>query len=357
MSHFTVLVCVSPERLARHNGAVEDAVAELMAPYQENNMGDCPEEYLEFNETETEYLEQYENDTSPRVKCPDGTMVYPWDERFRVKGSIGTGSGTHQVPEGQGYEELDVPLKEMYSTFEEYMEDYCGYSERDPKTGKYGYWENPSKWDYWRIGGRWSGTLYVKPGTEQNLTLGRWDSPTEVKENTSDICQVKELDIPRIEKDMRERAEKFWNEFAEFRKTGETPVGSDPFYNVRSRSMDVGLLDVVRDPEEGKKRGGVRWGDVMPHLQEDDSRRDWYDVINQDVTKEEFLSEWVGHYCPIRTYAALDDDGWHEPGRMGWFGCSSADSESRNEYGKVFMDKFVYEKDPETVLAVCDCHI
>lgn len=358
MSHFTVLVCVSPERLANHNGDVERAVEEMMAPYQENNMGDCPEEYLEFNETETEYLEDYKNKTSSRVRCPGGELVYPWDERFRVAGSIGTGSNTHEVPKDGGYEEVEIPFTTLYSSFEEYMEDYCGYEGRDPKTGKYGYWENPNrKWGYWRIGGRWSGHFYVTPETEQVVTRGGWDSPEEIEANTSDICRVKDLDLPRIEAEMRKRAEKFWDEFAEFRKTGKVPEDDKGFYTVRSRAMDVGLLEVVEDPEEGKKRGGFRWADTMKHLREDDGRRDWYDVINQDITKEEFMSEWVGHYCPIRTYAALDDDGWHEPGRMGWFGCSSADSESRNEYGKVFMDKFVYEKDPETVLAVCDCHI
>ena len=348
MSHFTVLVCVPPHILATHCGNIEDAVAEMMAPYQENNMGDCPEEYLEFNETEDENLEEYQSKTSKMVRLTDGRLICRYSVEFR------------EIPQVEliGSVEVEVPHTERFDTFEEYMKEYCGYNSRDEKTGKYGYWENPNrKWDYWRIGGRWSGTLYVKPGTEQNLTLGRWDSPTEVEENTSDICQVKELDIPRIEKDMRERAEKFWDEFAEFRKTGKAPKDSDPFYNVRSRSMDVGLLDVVQDPEEGKKRGGVRWGDIMPHLQEDDSRRDWYDVINQEITKKEFLSEWLGHFCPIRTYAALDESGWHEPGRMGWWGCSSAEPETRNQYGKVFMDKFVHEKDPETVLVVCDCHI
>jgi len=351
MSHFNVLVCVSPERLANHNGDVESAVGEMMAPYQENNMGDCPDEYLEFFDAEEEYREQYENDTSSKVRCPDGELVYPWDERFRVKGTIGIGSKTHEVPDA-GYEVVEIPFTELYPTFEEYMEDYCGY-ERDAKTGKYGFWENPnSKWDYWRIGGCWSGTLYVKPGTEQNLTLGSWDSP-----DTSDVCQVKELDIPRIEAEQRKRAEEFWEEFVEFRKSGVTPEGGDPFYNVRTKSIDVGLLEVVQDAEEGKRRGGVRWGDVMKQLSKDDSRRDWYDVINQDITKEEFLAEWSGHYCPIRTYAALDEDGWHEPGRMGWFGCSDAEPDARKEYGKVFMDKFVHQKDPQTVLVVCDCHI
>jgi len=48
MSHFTVVVRV-PEALVTELG-VEKALAKMLAPYQENNLGDCPEEFLEFHE-------------------------------------------------------------------------------------------------------------------------------------------------------------------------------------------------------------------------------------------------------------------------------------------------------------------
>lgn len=78
MSHFTVLV-------------IGDHPDKQLAPFQENNMGDCPEEYLKFNEDE----------------------------------------------------EADV----------------------DEKNGKRGYWENPNRrWDWYLIGGRWTGAFALKPG-------------------------------------------------------------------------------------------------------------------------------------------------------------------------------------------------
>lgn len=56
------------------------------------------------------------------------------------------------------------------------MEDWCGFEERDEKTGKYGYWENPhTKWDWYQIGGRWNGFFRLKkllalpPDLSQNL--------------------------------------------------------------------------------------------------------------------------------------------------------------------------------------------
>jgi len=103
MSHFTVaIICNHP-----------DDIEKLMAPYQENNMGDCPKKYLEFNEhTEAES---------------------DWQD-----------------------------VKDEYPTFEDYLEIHCGYK-KDKKTGKYGYWENPNaKWDWYTLGGRWLGNLLIK---------------------------------------------------------------------------------------------------------------------------------------------------------------------------------------------------
>lgn len=140
MSHFSVAII----------SKTPDEVEKLLAPYQENNMGDCPKEYLEFYSIEEEYLEKYQTDTVTKVKMPDGRLLYPWDDEFRVPGTIGYGSNTHKVPEGMGYEKIEIKFSELYPTFEEYMKDFCGYKERDPETGKYGYWENPNKkWDYW----------------------------------------------------------------------------------------------------------------------------------------------------------------------------------------------------------------
>lgn len=57
MSHFKVAVVV------KHESDVE----RLLAPFQENNMGDCPKEYLEFYSQQKEVEQEYENDKRPMV--------------------------------------------------------------------------------------------------------------------------------------------------------------------------------------------------------------------------------------------------------------------------------------------------
>lgn len=107
MSHFAVMV-VGPA----------ESVKSQLAPYQENNMGDCPPEFLEFIE------------------------------------------GTEED----------------------------GYS-KDEKTGKYGYWENPNaKWDWYQIGGRWAGSLRIKPEFEFHY---QGEKPNEEsKTEIAEQCRV-----------------------------------------------------------------------------------------------------------------------------------------------------------------------
>lgn len=113
MSHFTVGVLIDK------NGK---ELEELLAPYQENNMGDCPKEYLEFND------------------CTD-EVLNSWEEHKK------------------DYEDIDT-----------FAYEYYGYK-KDVETGKYGYWENPNaKWDWYVIGGRWRNSLLKKDGTRCNYS-------------------------------------------------------------------------------------------------------------------------------------------------------------------------------------------
>lgn len=76
MSHFAVAVISDGTK----------KVSELLAPYQENNEGTCPKEFLEFHNVEEEHREDYENGGTEYVLMPDGRRLLPWDEEFRVDG-------------------------------------------------------------------------------------------------------------------------------------------------------------------------------------------------------------------------------------------------------------------------------
>ncbi|NCB02113.1 MAG: hypothetical protein EOM67_08105, partial [Spirochaetia bacterium] len=157
MSHFVVVV-------------FGDNPEEKLAPFQENNSGTCPPEYLQFFDVETESIEEYK---SGKIKVlaqtVDGEqkLISLYDDRFRV------GEGFKQVYEyPEDSVKVEVPFTAFYPTFESFMRNYKGFTEK-VDTGKldeegnpifkYGYFENANaKWDWYQLGGRWLGYFKLK---------------------------------------------------------------------------------------------------------------------------------------------------------------------------------------------------
>lgn len=61
-------------------------------------------------------------------------------------------------------------------SFEDFIEQYAGYSRKD--NAKFGYFSNPNaKWDWWVVGGRWDNRFLIKPeykelhGDKSNVAL------------------------------------------------------------------------------------------------------------------------------------------------------------------------------------------
>ena len=346
MSHFTVMVRVSPELASAHDGNINAAVTAMLAPYQANNMGDCPRQYLTFYDQETEYLEEYETGSVEMVEIEDGTRVWPWDERFRVPGTFGLGGSTHAPP--AHLKRVQVPHKERYPTFDEFCSDYHS-SRRDPEKGRHGYWENPNKkWDWWVIGGRWTGFFPVKAGAEIRIGKpGAFSSPPD--QGHSDIVRIGEIDFDAIAKKTREHIERFWEEWQRF-LAGERFRSFD---SPRGLALEIGLLEVRQGPPlPGEETRAIPWAGRVP---ESDTRSGWHDVY-REVRLDELFTEWADCFIPISTYAVLDETGWHEPGRMGWFGISHATADSYRKHKREFM-RWLRSSPGDAWLVVVDCHI
>lgn len=119
MSHYTVAVIV--DKLD------ENEVAKMLAPYQENNMGDCPREYLAFNSITEEYKKTYEEGTRAMILIDDNKLVSEYDDMFK-KEIVEEGhcfpTTTYEVPEK--YRKVEIPYKLLYPTFDDFMKEYEG---------------------------------------------------------------------------------------------------------------------------------------------------------------------------------------------------------------------------------------
>jgi hypothetical protein len=366
MSHFTVLVKVDKDRLEKHDGNLEAAVGELLAPYQENNMGDCPREYMEFNDVEDEYREEFETKTVEVVVTPDGEMLYPWDTRFNHPVEGDPFEKKRVIPDDCVVKE--ITMKEKFGDFDTFMQEWAGYRERNPETGKYGYWENPNKkWDWWQIGGRWRGMLRLKEGAPATygersavcvMSAERDGDPEGYLKDDphmSDIARVGDIDFEGMDLEVDLKIDDWWPKYQKYLAIKRDEAKDDEgflMFDIPHTLQNLGIIKCV------EPRKPMVDADGKPVLDEN-GRQEWTKgrFEEREVTLGEFKTDYR-HHWEFGTYAVVDQNGqWHEKGEMGWWGISSETPESAAEWNKSFMDRWIRHEDPDTMLAVVDCHI
>ena len=64
MSHFTVMV----------TGEEYEDAEKMLAPYQENNMGDCPEEFMEWVDETDQIKRDYVEGRTDMIRGPEGRI-------------------------------------------------------------------------------------------------------------------------------------------------------------------------------------------------------------------------------------------------------------------------------------------
>ncbi len=335
MSHYTVLVIG------------QNAISQL-APYQENNMGDCPQEFLEFINVEEECRKKWETDTVSRVRMPDGRLISPHDDEFKVEGD-NFFDRSYKVPDN--LEKVEIPINLEYPDFDIYMTEYCGYK-KDEENDCYGYWENPNaKWDWYQLGGRWTGFFKVKPVLieEQSIIPAhKKGSPgimtKSAEDGYGDSLMKKHIDIEGMRYEAETKAGEKYDRVMSV--IGHLPE-NESWESIRERMIAEGKqMDEIRnyyhsqpriEAIKNSKDDVVRWADADDFLM----NRDQY-TLN---AKNSALS----------TFAVVKDGVWYERGKMGWW-ASVSDEKEKDEWNKEF-NKLFDEASDDTLFSVYDCHI
>lgn len=155
---------------------------------------------------------------------------------------------------------------------------------------------NPdSKWDWYEVGGRWSGLLISKADGKEYNSL-----------------QIKDWDYDVFNTDELHYYCRFW--------------------------------DVVVDGAEPTKE------EKEEHI---------FGLYNREYYLKKYgsKSNFIKCMCTFSTYALLTPDGeWFAPGKMGWFGCSHAEPEDEFKWERDYID-LIKTFDPEYYVTIVDCHI
>lgn len=193
-----------------------------------------------------------------------------------------------------------------YASATEWVRDWFGY-QFNAELGSWGSYKNPkAKWDWYTVGGRWSGFFTLKNGAEGKLgdpgLYGREEE--DEAPNKADQARKGDIDWQAMIVEQVERAKKVWEE-------------------VMSRG------DEIPSP--------------MRHL--------IYGITDDD-SLESYLAK--RQKFPS-TFAVLKDGKWYERGEMGWWGITTNEKDS-----SVWDDEFkklIEDLPDDTLLTLVDCHI
>ena len=270
MSHFTVLV-------------IGENPEEQLAPFQENNMGTCPKEYLK----------------------------YRYDEQF--------------------YESEAAAKEAVGDAFDH--ED--------------GYWENPnSKWDWYVLGGRWTGFVKLKEMVEAVTgSPGIFTAPA--KEGYGDQCFKHEIDFDHMRNEAGKKAEEDYD-FA-MSIIGDLPVnrkwseiGAELNYSQEARNT---YWSQPRCEAWKNKENEMGYKDFPFSFR---SSPDDFLMSKSDYVEN-------ARNSAVTTHAVIKDGKWYEAGRMGWWAIVLDEKDS--SVWNAEFSKLIDELSEDTLLSVYDCHI
>lgn len=216
------------------------------------------------------------------------------------------------------YLEEEFPKKLAWSDEEIYQDEIQYEDEADiGEDGEvYSTYNPKSKWDWYQLGGRYSGRIILKDnatGTLGDLTLLASDDykkeHEQWKHTGAKVDQAYKRDID-FEKMLQDRIYTAKEEYAKFKKE---------------------LLLAKTDEE---RINICFWNN-----------------IKLDTTEEQFLDSVTA----FSSFAVLKDGVWYERGGMGWWGVVSNEKDVK-EWQSEF-DKLLKSLPDDTLLSIYDCHI
>ncbi len=319
MSHFCVLV-------------IGEDIESQLAPFAEQ---DFSEEYGVFCDKEDDFLDEYQNKTTQIVVLADGSMHHQYSSQFRQYSNFNT---EYVYPEGSIIREGH--FTEMYDTLEAFAEGWHGYSERDKKMGRFGYWHNPqAKWDWWTLGGRFTG--YFKPKAGASGEVGEPgamnNKPTD---GWVDSLLLKDVDLESMLQESIEQAHKTYDKIDHILKGREYPSWQAILEKHGEDNIDEAKLEFNQHPvvKDFNKAQFFIWGD-------------FHETFGH--SREEYVQKRKN--STMVPFAVIKDGQWYQKGEMGWFGFSTKEM-TEKQWNNHFWE-LINALSPETRLSIVDCHI
>jgi hypothetical protein len=300
MSHFSVLV-------------IGDDVESQLAPYHEYECTDLNDEYVQ----DIDITEQVLANVSKYAEEAESEDSSP-------------------LQRGLEWEGLENWIVSDLSEVEIQGEHRYGYAiVRDGELVKAVKRTNPNaKWDWWVLGGRWTGYLKLKEGASGEVgSPGLLTKPATP--GYADSALKGEIDWEGKQNERGHEAGELWDKVRSV-----APEGWESWDSCRERFSDVDDARTFYHNQSGLKAAReveeLRW-------------------IEDNVLVDRDLYVNRARNSAYTTYAIIKDGEWISRGDMGWFGISSNEVDYDEWLSQV--NKLLAELPDDTLISVVDCHI
>jgi len=302
MSHFTVLV-------------IGDDVEGQLAPYHEFECTGLNDQYVQEIDRTEEVLKR----VSDGETLNDSLSYFGWEDKTVYDESELDREGYHKY--GYAILNSDSSLKKAVDR------------------------TNPdAKWDWYSVGGRWTGFFKIKEGRECVVGHKAWCSE-EAEAGHADQARLEDIDLDGMRD---EAARKAAEDYDAAQKVYEGLPECEDWDVVRLRMDDI---EKAREfwHSQPKVKARAKAG------KDDDYRSNWVfnDPCAYQVPREQFIQS--ARDKAISTFAVVKDGKWHEKGKMGWW--ASVSGEKDPETWAAVFSHLLDGLPGDTMLTLVDCHI
>ena len=202
---------------------------------------------------------------------------------------------------------------------------------------------NPNKkWDWYQIGGRWSGFLKLKPGAKGSVGEdGLMGSHFAKGDDRADQAHKRDIDFSGMRDDAGNKAGALWDK-AHAVIAGRTWQTWEAARDAHPGNIEQARASYHAQAAVSETRAAL------------DGDLGIFSGVDQFlVSREQYVQEARDKACA--PFAVVYRGEWSEKGRMGWFACVS-DEKPQGDWNRLVNDLIDGLPD-DTMLTVVDCHI
>lgn len=270
-----------------------------------------------------------------------------------------------EVPEDEKKLMIEYYEREKNETFNSFDECYTKYGKgwnsnrwRKDEDGKWKVYStyNPlSKWDWWQVGGRFSGAFITHIKKDVKVSDENYGEPSWcTKEIGIDSIEKKYIDFDAIRKDAETDARERYRNIARLFKNGEIPKVDMTWAKVCELFKDK-TLDEKRNIYNAQT-AVIEWNKAKEEDRNSPSPvlgGFFVSIDNYQMSEEEYVKK-AGDESFV-PFAVVKDGEWHERGEMGWWAMVANEKEP-TEWNEI-VRKLLDETDDDEMITFVDCHI